>query len=247
MNTAINEICFGNIIINYEIFRTDRKTVGIVVKPDGSVSVKAPVDLGLEKIKETVFKKRKWIINKLQTVQEIKKPIPLKQELVSGEKIRLKNRLYRLKIQLTQNKRIKITFAFKILHIYINVELNPQKREEEIKRALIEWYKEKANNIINQRIQKYLKYLDYQPKDIKVRDQKIRWGSCTEDGKVIYNWRIVMAPVSAIDYVIVHELCHLKEPHHSSQFWENVESLFPNYKKWKEWLRVNGLFLDLRL
>ncbi len=166
---------------------------------------------------------------------------------MSGEKILLKNRLYRLRIHLTPIKRTKIIFAFKILHIYVNAELKPQEREVEIKKTLIDWYQEKAIKIINQRIQKYLKYLDYQPSAIKVRDQRIRWGTCTENGNVIFNWRIIMAPVSAIDYVIVHELCHLKESPHSTKFWEMVESLFPNYKKKKEWLRINGPFLDLRL
>ena len=66
-----------------------------------------------------------------------------------------------------------------------------------------------------------------------------------DDGKVIFNWRTVMAPVSAIDYVIVHELCHFKESLHSLEFWDLLESIFPEYKKWKEWLRINGLTLDI--
>ena len=89
--------------------------------------------------------------------------------------------------------------------------------------------------------------IDYKPQEIKVRDQKIRWGSCTKDGKLIFNWRIIMAPISAIDYIIVHELCHMKDPTHSARFWEKVESLSPSYRKWKEWLRINGRLLDLRI
>ena len=89
--------------------------------------------------------------------------------------------------------------------------------------------------------------VDFQPQEIKVRDQKVRWGSCTTEGKLIFNWRIIMAPISAIDYVIVHELCHLKEASHSAKFWGMVESLQPTYKKWKEWLHINGRQLDLRL
>ena len=92
-----------------------------------------------------------------------------------------------------------------------------------------------------------MKFIEYEPKEIKIRDHKIRWGSCTKEGALIFNWQIVMAPLSAIDYIVVHELVHLKEPLHSTKFWNKVEDLLPNYKRWKEWLRINGSYLDLRL
>jgi len=152
-----------------------------------------------------------------------------------------------LKIHTYPNKGSKLTYAFKTLHIYINKTLSQKEREEEIKRLLINWYKEKALCIITHRIEKYLELIDFKPQEIKIRDHKIRWGSCTKDGKLIFNWRIIMAPISAIDYVIVHELCHMKEPTHSTRFWSMVESFIPKYKKWKDWLRINGRFLDLRI
>ena len=247
MVSEIQSIKYGDKEIYYSIDRTDRKTVGIVVDPDGKVIVKAPIDLEQQIIQETIYNKRKWIVEKLKLTEEIKKPIPLKHELVSGEKILLKNRLIRLKIHTYLNKRSKISFAFKTLHIYVNENLSEIQREDEIKRVLIDWYKEKALSIISKRIERYLSLIDYKPQEIKVRDQKIRWGSCTKEGKLIFNWRIIMAPISAIDYIIVHELCHMKEPTHSSKFWDLIESLFPNYKKWKEWLRINGRLLDLRI
>lgn len=247
MVSEIQTIKYGDMEISYSIDRTSRKTIGIVVEPDGKVVIKAPIDLEQQKILDTLYNKRKWIAEKLKLTEEIKKPIPLKHELVSGEKILLKNRLIRLKIHTSPNKRSKLTYAFKTLHMYVNETLSQKEREEEIKRLLINWYKEKALNIIHTRIEKYLDLIDFKPQEIKVRDQKIRWGSCTKDGKLIFNWRIVMAPISTIDYIIVHELCHMNEPTHSAKFWERVGSLFPYYKKWKEWLRINGKSLDLRI
>ncbi|MHA1232174.1 MAG: M48 family metallopeptidase, partial [Candidatus Helarchaeota archaeon] len=139
---------------------------------------------------------------------EIKRPIPLKQELVIGEKILLKNKLIRLKIILYPKKRSKISFAFNTLYIYTNENLPKLQSENEIKRLLIKWYRQKALSIIiSERIEKFLKIMDIKPKEIKIRDFKLRWGSCTKDGKLLFNWRIIMAPISAIDYVIVHELC----------------------------------------
>lgn len=246
MVSEIQSVKFGEKEISYSIDRTERKTIGIVVEPDGKVIVKAPFNLEHDIIQDTVYKKRNWIVEKLKLTEEIEKPIPPQHEMVSGEKILLKNRLIRLKIHPYPNKRSKISHAFKTLHIYVNENLSEIQREDEIKRALIEWYKEKALSIISNRVEKYLNLIDYKPQEIKVRDQKIRWGSCTKDGKLIFNWRIVMAPISAIDYVIIHELCHLKEPTHSAKFWDGVISLFPNYQKWKEWLRINGRNLELR-
>lgn len=243
-NASIN---FGSIEFTYLISRSARKTVGIIVDSDGKVNVRAPIDLDEEEIKEAVFKKRKWIAKKIQGSQEIKKPIPLKRELVSGEKIKLKNKNYRLKIHSFSKKRSKIVFVRGILHIYVNENLNSQEKQAEIKKTLIKWYKKKAKTIISQRVQKYLKYLDMKPKQINLREQKLRWGSCSKTGIINFKWQIVMAPISAIDYIIVHELCHLKEQLHSAKFWDMVESLFPNYKRWKEWLRINGRTLDLRI
>ena len=242
-----NVLIFGDMEILYSITRTKRKTVGIVVEPGGIVYVKAPLDLETEKIQEAVNKKKIWIVNKLKKDQEIVKPVPLKHELVSGEKIRLKNNLFRLKITPTPKKRTHTIFAFRTLTVYVDEKLEKEEKNEEIKRALMKWYKERALSIISERIEKYEKYLEIKPNGIKIRDQKVRWGTCTPERTLIFNWRIVMGPVSAIDYVVVHELCHIQDPTHSNKFWTLVGSLFPNYKKWKEWLRVNGPILDLRL
>jgi len=242
-----NILIFGDLEIPYSITRTKRKTVGIVVEPDGFVNVKAPLDLETQKIHDAVNKKKNWIVNNLKKVQEIVKPIPLKQELVSGEKILLKNNLYRLKITPTPKKKTNVIFAFRMLNVFVNEHLEKEEKQEEIKKAINKWYKERALSIISERIEKYEKYLEIKPKEIKIRDQKIRWGTCTPEGTLIFNWRIIMAPVSAIDYVVVHELCHIQDPTHSSKFWTLVESLLPNYKKWKEWLRINGPSLDLRV
>jgi len=95
-------------------------------------------------------------------------------------------------------------------------------------------------------VERYSRYLKKEPKEIKIREIKLRWGSCTPEGILLFNWRIMMAPVSAIDYVIIHELCHLQDPDHSAAFWNAVESLQPTYRKWKKWLHINGRQLDLR-
>ncbi|MHA1285114.1 MAG: M48 family metallopeptidase, partial [Promethearchaeota archaeon] len=186
MKHKIQTIKYGIKTLTIQMFGLPEKPQELIIKPNGNVIVKAPLNL----------------------LVEIKRPIPLKQELVIGEKILLKNKLIRLKIILYPKKRSKISFAFNTLYIYTNENLPKLQSENEIKRLLIKWYRQKALSIIiSERIEKFLKIMDIKPKEIKIRDFKLRWGSCTKDGKLLFNWRIIMAPISAIDYVIVHELC----------------------------------------
>ncbi|MBN1216308.1 MAG: M48 family metallopeptidase [Candidatus Lokiarchaeota archaeon] len=243
----INTIDLGDNSITYNIIRTNRKTVGISVKPNGLVIVRVPYQLDLDKINTIIYKKRQWITKVIEKNKQVILPDPLKDEIISGNTFLLKNKLITLKIYPIEQKYPKISFSSRVLNIYINKNLSKKERFEKIKQILVKWYKKKALNVIKNRIGKYLKYLDDKPKEIKVRDYKIRWGTCTSDKRLIFNWRIIMAPVDVIDYVIVHELAHIEVPNHSTKFWNKVESLFPDYKKMKEWLKFNGLTLDLRI
>ncbi len=240
------KISFGETSFAYSIIRTNRTTIAIIVEPDGSVIVRAPYDLSEETVEEKVREKRRWVAEKLTKTDEIVKPVPKRRELVSGEKIKLKDKLIRLKIHHFDKRRTVVELDKNTLHIYINKDLNELERKEELKKVLLKWYKEQAKDIISTRVDKFSKSFDLKPNGIVIRSQQLRWGSCTKNNILNFNWRIVMAPISAIDYIVVHELCHLKEPLHSIEFWNLLESHFPEYNKWKEWLRINGLTLDLK-
>ena len=237
---------FGENDYSYTIERTHRKTVGIIVEPDGAIIVRAPHDMDEDIIIETVDKKRKWIAEKIKVYEKVKPPIPKIQEPVSGEKLRFKHALYRLQVHKTEVKQTRLARVCRTLHVYVNDQLDDKVRASEIKNVIIDWYKNKALHFLTKRVERYSRYLKQEPKEINIREIKLRWGSCTPDGKLLFNWRIVMAPVSAIDYVVIHELCHLEDPDHSASFWNAVESLQPTYRIWKEWLHVNGRQLDLR-
>ncbi|MHA1336626.1 MAG: M48 family metallopeptidase, partial [Promethearchaeota archaeon] len=182
MKHKIQTIKYGIKTLTIQMFGLPEKPQELIIKPNGNVIVKAPLNLDI--IKNNVYKKRRWIAEKLRLLVEI------------------------IKIILYPKKRSKISFAFNTLYIYTNENLPKLQSENEIKRLLIKWYRQKALSIIiSERIEKFLKIMDIKPKEIKIRDFKLRWGSCTKDGKLLFNWRIIMAPISAIDYVIVHELC----------------------------------------
>lgn len=243
---SLYNVQFGDNEYNFTIERTKRKTVGIIVEPDGSIIVRAPPDMEENIIIETVEKKREWIANKIKENEKVKPPIPKEQEPVSGEKLLFKNRYYRLKVHEVDNLQTRLVRMCRTLHVYVSEQFDDKTRAKEIKNVIIEWYKEKAINFLTKRVKRYSSYTKEKPKDIKIREIKLRWGSCTPDGKLLFNWRIMMAPISAIDYVVIHELCHLQDREHSPAFWNAVETLKPTYRKWKEWLHINGRQLDLR-
>jgi predicted metal-dependent hydrolase len=116
---------------------------------------------------------------------------------------------------------------------------------EKMRRAMEKWYRKKADRIINDRVGVYIDKIGKEPKIVKVKEQKRRWGSCTSKGNLYFNWRCIMAPPPIIDYIVIHEMSHLVHPNHSKRFWQKVESILPDYKKRRKWLRDNGLRLDL--
>ncbi|MDO9303429.1 MAG: M48 family metallopeptidase, partial [Anaerolineales bacterium] len=102
------------------------------------------------------------------------------------------------------------------------------------------WYKERALEIISERVKQYSQQYNFAPKQVKISSAKTRWGSCSPNGALNFTWRLVMAPLAVIDYVVAHELVHLRVKDHSSKFWKTVESIYPDYKKQRKWLRENG-------
>jgi len=129
--------------------------------------------------------------------------------------------------------------------IKVPSNLKGENRREEIKRRLIEWYKKEARTKYKERVEHYRKKLGVSYNKIFIRDQKTRWGSCSSKGNLNFNWRLIMAPLSIMDYIVVHELVHLIHPNHGRDFWKLVESVIPDYKEKKQWLRINGYRLKI--
>lgn len=235
-------INFGTERIDYTIKRGNRKkTLAINVTLASQVIVLAPNDFSREKIKTIVKKKALWILEKQEHFKRLAMLFPEK-EFVSGEQILLLGRKYRLKIK-EENYLSIPKLSGRRLFIYVHSNLAPEDRKEIIKDILIKWYFEKSTKIIKQRVNRYSKLLNLFPKKVIIKDQKKRWASCSSDGILRFNWRIAIAPISIVDYVVVHELCHLKVKNHSSDFWKLVSIAMPDYKNRRNWLKNNtGIF-----
>ncbi len=119
----------------------------------------------------------------------------------------------------------------------------PPEQAAVLSAALRGWYIERARAVLTERTAHWAGALGVRPRRIFIREQKSRWGSCSSRGNVSYNWRVVMAPPAVVDYLVIHELCHMKEANHSAAFWRLVEEADPDYKEHRRWLRTHGALL----
>jgi predicted metal-dependent hydrolase len=219
--------------ISYEIVYTDRKTLNISVERDKSVIVRAPSGLSKERIEEVVQKKKMWILEKINHYQKYPEDIETK-EFVSGETMMYLGKNYDLKIVKKEIKGVEFDNGFKIS------EFNRSRAKEIFKK----WLMDQGLDRIKSRTTYYAKNLGVNYKEIKISDMKYRWGSCTVKGNLVFNWRIVKAPITVMDYIIVHELAHLIELNHSPEFWNIVAVQLPEYEKARIWLRNHGEVLE---
>ena len=219
-------IQFGSKQIDFQLEYSNRKSLGITVKPDLSVIVKAPFDTSLEKVKEKLRKKAPWIIRQQSFFLYFHPKTPARK-YISGETHLYLGRQYRLKI-------IQNNFeSLKLKGEYIEATVTDKTR---VKQLVGEWYlqnaKSKFKTIAQPPIDNFKKY-KIEPASIVLRDMPIRWGSCTPKGKIILNPELIKAPKGCIEYVIIHELCHLVHHDHTNKFLELQTKEMPDWEKWK--------------
>ena len=111
--------------------------------------------------------------------------------------------------------------------------------------VFITWYRNHAQRIIEERVDRYKDRFEEIPRGIRVIDLKYRWGSCASNNHLNFHWKIILAPMTIVDYIVVHEMAHLIEKNHTPEFWEIIGNVLPDYEQRKEWLRRNGKYLDI--
>ncbi len=153
--------------------------------------------------------------------------------------------MYYLKIKEVRSLYFKLELDSNKFMVYINSGILKEKREVIIKDNLEKFYKEKAVKVLKERTDYYSNILKVAPKNIVIKNQKTLWGSCSSKGNINYNYKIVMAPLKILDYIVVHELCHLVHMNHSKDFWQLVESIIPDFKERRNWLKENGYKLKI--
>jgi len=222
--------------LTYKIQRsTKRRKLSITVERDRSVIVHAPQGLSEEKIRQVVEAKRQWIYEKIGHPQKYHDlPHPPGKELVSGESALYLGRQYRIEMVKTGLSEIQFAQRFFI----------PATQGKERKEVLREWYISKAKEKIIPRVKHHAHELGVIFNKVKIVDNRYRWGSCTMNNNINFNWRLIKAPMFVIDYIIVHELAHLIETNHTPKFRNIVSAQSPTMEKAKAWLKENGQLLE---
>jgi predicted metal-dependent hydrolase len=221
---------YGTTKLWYTLVRTDRRTLGFVVHPDARVELRAPQETAATKVDEQVLRKARWIVRQQDFFRAFLPAAPAK-EYVSGESHRYLGRQFRLKVNSTADaEHVKLSGG------RIHIHTHHPKDADHVRGLLAGWYRSHAvarfDVAVNKAMPLFKKHGIARP-SVRVQRLRKRWGSCTAKGTILLNPDLIQAPGHCIDYVVVHELCHLVHPDHSSAFYKLLDRTMPEWKKWK--------------
>ena len=228
----------GNGFVADIIRSSKRKTAAIKIQK-GKVFVIVPENLPMAAIESLVAKKTRWINEKLAIQNEI---IAIKpKEFISGESFSYLGKNHPLKIESGLYPVIKLYQD----ELVVSVRDKAADNAPTIKQLLIRWYKQQADSELRDKTEKYSRIIGVNPSSVTIKSFKSRWGSCSITGGIQYNWKIIIAPDWIVNYVVIHELCHILHHNHSPAFWKAVERYCYDYRDCSTWLKMNGGRLEI--
>jgi predicted metal-dependent hydrolase len=227
--------------IEYQLLPgAQRQTTDIVIERDGIVRVRPPLQMTPEQVDETVFSKRMWIYRNLAEWHDLN-ATRVVREWVNGESFLYLGSSYRLSLVNEQDEALKLKDGrFQLLRTVMEGGGRGAAQQ-----AFEQFYKDKGMPRIQQRVTYFAPKVGVMAGKVQVKELGYRWASCTPNGTLEFHWKCLMAPLTVIDYIVVHELCHLRHRDHTDAFWNEVDKVLPDYRERKEWLRQRGAHLDL--
>lgn len=226
--------------ISYRVIRSRRATADIVIERDGQVIVRAPQRIPDERIEDMVELKRYWIYKNLAEWRDLNATRVLR-EFRNGEGFLYLGRSYRLLLVANQLEPLQLRGG----RFCLRRDLVDTGEMVAAKSAFRDYYIARGIERLTQRVNYYAPKVGVIPAKIAVRDMGNRWASCSPTGNLVFHWKCVMSPQTIIDYIVVHELCHLHHLDHTNAFWNEVDKVMPDYRERKEWLKTNGAGLDI--
>lgn len=223
--------------LSYKIIRRKRKTIGIKITEEGEIIVFSPLNISEKTIDTIVKSKEKWIRDKLEEIDRIGAG-QKKKEFKAGETLLYLGEFITLEVLESNARKSSGLISNNTIKVFVSDGI--ERKEHIIRDTVINVYKQEAKRTFTERTNLYSRIIEVRPQRIVIKDQKTLWGSCSSKGNINYNYRLIMAPVEIIDYVVAHELCHLKHMNHSKEYWKVVQSVLPDYKERRLWLKVNG-------
>jgi predicted metal-dependent hydrolase len=227
---AENILVYGERRIPYLLRLSDRKRLRIIVKPDLSVTADAPIGFSDEEVRGAILSKAQWIVRQLGELEDYH-PLPTPHKFVSGETFVYLGRQYRLKVEIGEKAPAKLLGRF--LHVTV-----PDKSDlASIRKIVNVWYRTRADDVFRRYLATCMgvavRHGIHEP-TLTIREMRTRWGSCTAKGHITLNVRLIHAPVHCIEYVVMHELCHLVHHDHSPRFYRLLTRCMPDWKKRRE-------------
>ncbi len=215
-----------------QLIRSKRKTVGLFIQPDGKLVVRAPLRATKAQIEEVVVRMNGWILDKQAEVRRIsaERATATTRSYEEGEKFYYLGVQYSLKLVDRQKEALRLDGSFLLAR---SMQWNASEVFET-------WYRSQAREVIEQRTAFYSQKHGLVYNQLRIKDTRTRWGSCSMKRNLNFNFRLIMAPLEVIDYVIVHELVHLVHHNHSRLFWDAVQAILPDYQVRRLWLKKNG-------
>lgn len=226
--------------MDYMIVRSNRKTIAITVDNNGKIFVKVPTRYPKYKIDEIIKEKEKWLMEKQELIRKRESEM-IQHSYINGEVFKYLGKDYKLKMNINKNlKKETIEVEEDSLVIYINTY-----DKDKLRTIIANWYIIMAKEFFIILCEKYKKLLDVKYNKITFKDTKTRFGSCSSRGNLMFNWNVIMAPKEIVEYLVIHEMCHLVYLNHSKEYWSLVKKLDMKYKDHDKWLKDNGHLLKL--
>jgi predicted metal-dependent hydrolase len=216
-----------------KIVRSRRRTIALVITPEANLVVRAPLRAPASMIDDLIREKQGWIRKTIAAMKQ--RPQAVDHAYDEGEIFWFLGRSYPLHFVESMGGRIERTDRLCICSTL----------REDARNRLKRWYMEEAYKEIHARCMWFSMMTGYSPASLRITDARHRWGSCTYKGGLNFSWCLIQAPLEIVDYVIVHELVHLRQPDHSRKFWEKVKEVMPDYERRRKWLRENERLLRI--
>lgn len=231
-----SSVVWGGTRLPYTIRRSARrkKTVAVTVGPAGEVLLAAPEHFSTSRLDAVALRKAAWIAQRLQHVQAHAPP-PAPREFVSGESVLYLGRHYRLKVHPGEVGPARLRGGW----LYVPAPTGVQQAAF-VRAAIVAWFRRHAGERLPERVEAWRARASTAMPRVVIADQRKRWGSCDRNGTVRLNWRIIQAPMRLVDYVVVHELVHLRHRGHGRDYWQAVGRVMPDYERRREELRRRG-------
>ncbi|WP_290871955.1 M48 family metallopeptidase [Aquabacterium sp.] len=211
-----------------------RRTLGITVGRAGELIVSAPPGVPETQLKDFLARKQAWVYTQLAKKEALQHVVPRKQ-FVDGEGFTYLGRSHRLRLVEATETGVKLIAGRFLM---------PKALADQGEAHMVRWYSERARSWLEGKVSAYTNRMEVAPAGLTVQDLGYRWGSCGKGGRLYFHWKTILLPARIAEYVVVHELAHIHEQHHTPEFWQRVERAMPDYARRKTWLAEHGMTVE---